>query len=175
MRKVFLALIIAALFSFIGGCDKGIEPNPIDTNPPGVTGFSGKVTFVGNWPSDIKRTHLVVFKNPIVTSDDFLPPNLSFVIDSIPSGTTQYTYNSVDNNFIAIFKITPGDYKYVVVAQSKTPTISLDRKDWFIVGVYCIGGNQTQPATMTIQDGKMTTGVDVKVDFNNPPPQPPGG
>lgn len=175
MRKVFFAVVLAALISFIAGCDKGIEPEPANSTPPGITGFSGTVTFVGTWPSGIKRTHLVVFKNPILTSDDFFPPNLSFVIDSIPKGRNSFTYNSVNNNFISIFKITPGDYKYVVVAQSKTPTISLDRKDWFIVGVYCIGNDQSKPATLTIQDGKMTTGVDVKVDFGNPPPQPPGG
>ena len=175
MRKVFFAFVIAALISFIGGCDKGIEPEPASNTPPGVTGFSGTVTFVGSWPAGIKRTHLVVFKNLLKDSSDFFPPNLSFVIDSIPNGSRNFSYNSVDNNFISFFKIAPGNYKYVVVAQSKTPAISLDRKDWFIVGVYCIGNNQSQPATMTIQDGKMTTGVDVKVDFNNPPPQPPGG
>ena len=175
MRKIILTAAIVALISF-AGCDKGIEPEPPANNSlPGVTGFAGTVTFTGNWQIGIKRTHLVVFKNPILTSGDFFPPNLSFVIDSIPSGSSRFTYNSVDNNFISLFKITPGDYKYVVVAQSKTPTLSLDRKDWFIVGVYCIGNDQSQTATMTIQDGKMTTGVDVKVDFNNPPPQPPGG
>ncbi len=175
MRKLIFTLVIVALIQFMGGCDKGIEPGAVDNTPPGVTGFGGTVTFTGNWPAGIKRTHLVVFKSPIVTSEDFLPPNLSFVVDSIPNGSRQFTYNSVDNNFISVFKISPGNYKYVVVAQSKTPDISLDRKDWFVVGVYSIGNDQSQPATMTIREGKMTTGVDVKVDFNNPPPQPPGG
>ncbi len=170
MKKIFVAIVTLALFSLIAGCDKGIEPEPIKT---GVTGFSGKVTFIGNWPADIKRTHVVLFKNAITTSADFFPPNLSFVIDSIPYRTTSFTYNSVDNNFIPLFTLAPGDYKYLVVAQSKTDVLSLNRKDWFIVGIYNVGNDQSKPKTLTILDREMTTGVDIIVDFNNPPPQPP--
>ena len=175
MRKVFFAVVIAALFSFIGGCDKGIEPEPASNTLPGVTGFSGTVTFTGTWPDSAKHTLLVVFKNQLVTDQDFGLPNLNFIIGPFTNGISQAAYNSIDNNFISTFKISPGDYNYLVVAQSNKTDLSLNRKDWFIVGVYCIGNNQSQPATMTIQDGKMTTGVDVKVDFSNPPPQPPGG
>ncbi len=173
MRKIFIAAIVTVLLSFLGGCDKGIEPLPPVS--PGPTGFSGKVTFTGNWPTDIKRTHVVVFRNPILSSGDFFPPNLSFVIDSIPNGTKEFTYNSINNNFISSFTLAPGSYKYIVVAQSKTPTLSLNRKDWFVVGVYTTSGDQSKPGTMTIQQGYMTTGIDINVDFSNPPPQPPGG
>ncbi len=164
---IFFILIIAA-----GGCDKGIEPEPESNAVPGQTGFSGKVTFAGTWPANVKRTHLVVFKNAIATSQDFFPPNLAFVIDSIPYRSSSFTYNSVDNNFIPMFVLTPGDYKYIVVAQSSTPALSLERKDWNIVGVYCINGDQSQPRTLTIENGKTTTGVDINVNFSAPPPQP---
>lgn len=175
MQKIILALVFITFFSFISGCNKGIEPEPQKPPSNEKLGFSGKVTFTGNWPVGIKRTHIVVFKNEIKTSDDFFPPNLAFVIDSIPSGRKDFTYNSVDNNFISVFSLAPGDYKYIVVAQSKTPAISLERKDWFIVGIYYKNNDLTKPGIMTLQDGKMTTGIDIAVDFNNPPPQPPGG
>ncbi|MCX6169796.1 MAG: hypothetical protein NTX65_10675 [Ignavibacteriales bacterium] len=170
MKNLFAAIVTLALFSFIAGCDKGIEPEPLKS---GVTGFSGKVTFVGNWPADIKRTHVVLFKNVINTSADFFPPNLAFVIDSIPYRSTSFTYNSVDNNFIPLFTLAPGDYNYLVVAQSKTAVLSLDRKDWLIVGIYNIGNDPNKPRTLTILDREITSGVDIIVDFNNPPPQPP--
>jgi len=170
MKKIFTAIYVLILFGLINGCNKGIEPEPIKT---GVTGFSGKVTFIGNWPAGIKRTHVVLFKNPINTSADFFPPNLSFVIDSIPYRTTSFTYNSIDNNFISLFTLAPGNYKYLVVAQSKTDVLSLDRKDWFIVGLYNIGNDQSKPKTLTILDRELATDIDIIVDFNNPPPQPP--
>lgn len=171
MRKILFLLIVYFSVYFITGCDKGIEPEPEKTNSIGH--FSGKVTFTGNWHAGIKRTHIVVFKNEIVDSTYFFPPNLAFVIDSIPYRSQEYVYNSVENNFIPLFQLAAGDYKYIAVAQSKTPEISLDRKDWVIVGVYNIGGDQSRPKTLTILTGQVTTGVDIIVDFNNPPPQPP--
>ena len=172
MRKILFLMIVCFSVYFITGCGKGIEPEP-EKIITGQTGFSGKVTFTGNWPAGIKRTHVVVFKNELADSTYFLPPNLAFVIDSISYRSQEYVYNSVENNFIPLFQLVAGDYKYIVVAQSKTPEISLDRKDWVIVGVYNIGGDQSKPKTLTIQDGEIIPDVDIIVDFNNPPPQPP--
>ena len=171
--KLFLLAVLMPLL--LGRCDKGIEPLPDTSTVSGPTGFSGKVTFTGAWPQGIKRTHLVVFQNPIETSQDFLPPNFSFVADSIPYGSTQFVYNSVDNNFYPVFQLSPGSYRYVVVAQSKSPTLSLDRKDWTVVGVYYANGNTSSPGVLTIEQNRMTINIDINVDFNNLPPQPPGG
>lgn len=170
IKEIIWFFTLTALL-LINGCDKGIEPEP--EKPTGPSGFSGKITFVGSWPEGIKRTHLVVFKNPIQKSEDFFPPNLSFVSDSIPYKSTEFSYNSIENNFLPILQLVPGEYSYVVVAQSKTPEISLDRKDWFVVGVYCVNGDQTKPAKLIIQANKITENINIVVDFNNPPPQPP--
>lgn len=166
--KKSLALVLILSF-LISSCDKGIEPG----EPLGPSGFSGKVTFVGNWPQGIQRTHIVVFRNEIVTVADFFLPNLSFVVDSIPYGSKEFTYNSLENPFTTIFKITPGNYSYVVVAQSKTQFMSFERKDWMVVGVYCENNNQAIPKSLIVPPGKITPDVNIKVDFNNPPPQPP--
>ena len=171
MRKYFSILFIGYLTLLISGCDKGIEPAAPPASTP--TGFSGTVTFTGTWPEGIKRTHVVVFSRLIQSSADFPPPNLSFVVDSIPYGSKTFSYNSINDNFISFFQITPGNYQYIITAQSKTPTISTDRKDWTVVGVYTTNGDQSKPGTMTISDGMITTGIDINVDFNNPPPQPP--
>ncbi|MCX7797648.1 MAG: hypothetical protein N2249_03385 [Melioribacter sp.] len=169
-KKVFTVLAILVLLLF-SKCDKGIEPEP--EKPSGPAGFSGKITFVGKWPEGIKRTHLVVFKNIIQRSEDFFPPNLCFVSDSIPYNSSEFVYNSIENNFLPILQLGEGEYSYVVVAQSKTPEISLDRKDWFVVGVYCVNADQSKPAKLVINAGKITPNVNIVVDFNNPPPQPP--
>jgi len=168
MRNIFTILFIGSLIFLISGCDKGIEPAA-----QAPTGFSGTVSFKGIWPTGIKRTHVVVFSHLIQSSADFPPPNLSFVVDSIPYGSTTFTYNSVNDSFISIFNLAPGDYKYIIVAQSKTPSISTDRKDWTVVGVYTTNGDQSQPGIMSIIDGIITPGIDINVDFNNLPPQPP--
>jgi hypothetical protein len=168
MRNIFTILFLGFLIYIISGCDKGIEPAA-----PTPTGFSGTVTFTGTWPKGIQRTHVVVFNHFIQSSADFSPPNLSFVVDSIPYGSKTFTYNSVINSFISLLQVSPGDYKYIIVAQSKTPALSLDRKDWFVVGVYTTTGDQSKPGTMLISDGMNTPGININVDFNNSPPQPP--
>ena len=177
MKKILSLIIAALLFLTAGGCNKGIEPEP-ENGLSGQTGFSGKVTFVGNWPAGVTRTHLFVFKSAIKSSGDFSFLNLSAVIDPIPYGSTEFVYNSVEQNyieheFIPEFKIVPGDHAYVVVAQSTNPEISFARGDWTVVGIYNINGDQSKPKTLMIQIGKITTGVDITVDFNNPPAQPP--
>jgi len=168
MRSIFAILFIGCLLFLISGCDKGIEPAA-----PTPTGFSGTVTFTGTWPEGIQRTHVAVFNHFIQSSADFSPPNLSFVVNPIPYGSKSFTYESDIDNYYPALQVTPGDYKYVIVAQSKTPTLSLDRKDWVVVGVYTITGDQSNPGTMTINDGIITPGINITVDFNNPPPQPP--
>lgn len=172
MYKTFLLLVIICLLFNLSGCDKGIEPEPEKSPESEAIGFSGKVTFTGNWPTGITRTHIVVFKNEIQSVDDFSFQNLAFVVDSIPYKSPEFKYNSVLNNFFS-FILAEGTYKYLVVAQSKTPTISLNRNDWSIVGVYYNLSDKSKPGTMTLQKGKITSGIDFNVDFNNPPPQPP--
>jgi hypothetical protein len=165
----YLVIVSILIIVILSGCDKGIEPG--EPNLPG--GFSGKVTFIGQWPDSIKRTHLVVFRNPIQRTEDFFLPNLSFVIDSIPYKSAQFTYNSFENDFLSILQLFQGEYKYVVVAQSKTPEISFQRKDWFVVGVYCINNDQSKPKSLFIKSNQVTLDVSIVVNFNNPPPQPP--
>lgn len=170
MHKYFSVIFSSAILILLISCDTGIEPGePI---LPG--GFSGTVTFSGHWPEGIKRTHIVVFKNPLQTADDFSIQNFAFIVDSIPFRSNLFTYNSFVNNFLQdIITLFPGEYKYAAVAQSRTPEISFQRKDWTVIGVYCLNNDQTKPANLLIRSGQVTPNVNITVDFNNPPPQPP--
>lgn len=160
---IFLVILLVLNLS----CGEGIAPEPILQ-----TGFSGTVSFVGNWPEGITRTHIVVFKDPLLSAGDFNAFNLKFVSVEIPYGTQLFNFNSADT---AIVKISEGEYSYVAVAQQKTVNVSLNRKDWFVVGVYYAGGDTTKPGKLIIPKNTMVKNINIICDFDNPPPQPPGG
>ncbi len=56
-------------------------------------------------------------------------------------------YSSADSAFGSI---SPGRYEYVVVAQSKTPTLSLNRIDWTVAGVYYNSSDTTKPGVLIV-------------------------
>jgi hypothetical protein len=165
--KYFSFILPLILLIITISCGEGIAPEPIVQ-----TGFSGTITFAGNWPEGITRTHIVVFKDPLLTAGDFNAFNLKFVSIEIPYGSTVFNYNSADT---AVVPISEGEYSYVAVAQQKTPNVSLNRKDWFVVGVYYIGGDTIQPGKLVIPKITLVKNINIICDFNNPPPQPPGG
>lgn len=154
-------------------CNKGIEPK----NYNEITGFSGTVTFVGQWPAEIKRAFVVVFKDPLRTSEDFTINNLKFLSLEIPLGVQTYHFSSLDSSYIPLTSgpFLPGRYAYVAVAYQTTENLSLERKDWFVGGVYYAFGNTSEPATMVISENIFLENINITCDFNNPPPQPPGG
>lgn len=166
------AILILMLFA-VACDDHGIEPKP---EPSELSGFSGTVTFVGEWSDSIKRAFVVVFQNPLLTPGDFTIQNLKFLSREIPLGIQTYEYSSLDSAFIPPTPgpFPPGTYAYVAVAQQSTEEISLARKDWFVSGIYYANGDTTKPGTMVIPDSTFIENINIKVDFNNPPPQPPG-
>jgi len=154
-------------------CDKGIEPKNYDE----PTGFSGTVTFVGEWPTEIKRTFIVVFKDPLLSAADFTITNLKFLSLEIPLGVQTYNFSSLDSSYIPQNPgpFLTGEYAYVAVAYQTTDQLSLARKDWYVAGVYDGNLNTNEPATMIVRENIFITYINIACDFNNPPPQPPGG
>ncbi|MFI5238013.1 MAG: hypothetical protein ACHQLA_08745, partial [Ignavibacteriales bacterium] len=67
-----------------------------------------------------------------------------------------------------------GSYAYVAVVQQSTEELSFARSDWFVSGVYYANEDSTQPGTMIIPDSTFVRNINISVDFNNPPEQPPG-
>lgn len=167
-------LLIPFIIQLIISCDNGIEPKP---EMDQVSGFRGKVTFVGEWPDSIKRTHIVVFKDPLLQPTDFVLTNLRFISDEIPFGSLAYNFSSLDTAIIppAPGPFEPGEYAYVAVAHQATENLSLARKDWFVSGVYYSNSSSTTPGIMIVPEDRMVENINISCDFNNPPPQPPGG
>jgi len=119
---------------------------------------------------------VVVFQNPLLTPEDFTVFNLKFLSREIPLGAATYNYSSLDSAFIPSVPgpFPPGTYAYIAVAQQSTDELSLARNDWFVSGIHYANGDTTQPGTMVIPDSTFVENINVTVDFNSPPPQPPG-
>jgi len=169
-RLKYFSLFLIILFIAVA-CDHGIEPREAESS-----GFSGTISFTTPWPDSVKRVFIVVFKDPLLTAGDVTIQNLKYLSREIPLGVSAHQYSSLDSAYIPP---TPGpfpsgSYAYVAVVQQSTEELSFARKDWFVSGVYFANGHTTQPGMMIIPDSTFVRNINIKVDFNNPPPQPPG-
>jgi len=167
MRTAYLFFILILIF--ISACDKGLSPDLADPK----TGFGGTITFSGAWNPEVNQTHIVLFKDPLLSEDDFNVFNLKYVSDTIPNASQIYNYSTNDNSLIS--NIEAGEYAYLAVAQSKLDYLTLNREDWIVVGIYYNDSDTTQPGILTIPEAVFVEDINIHCDFNNPPPQPPGG
>lgn len=174
MKKIIKLLYIVLIIIFTFSCEKGISPLP---EKPEISGFEGTIVFTSAWPDSIRRTYLVIFKNPLLQASDFVIFNLKYLSNEIPFGTQVHKFSSLDT---AIIPVSPGpfevgEYHYVAVAHQTTEELSLARKDWFVSGIYYTNNDTTKPGVLRIEENKITRNVNIKVDFNKLPTQPPGG
>jgi hypothetical protein len=161
----FLAGMVILLFS---GCNS--ELGPIQ----GQSGFGGIIRF-RNWPSadSVHDMRLVVFETYPSDSAGILATLLaghgavypaigtkfpSFV-DSLP-----YAFTTTDGTNLQV-----RSYEYVIVAQQFGPNVLAD---WRPVGVYAAAPGSFVPAPLRVILHHVLTGIDIDVDFRNPPPKP---
>ncbi len=164
-----LKLFILSLLVFIA-CNKGIEPEPESIE----VGFSGTITFIGEWDSTITSTNIVLFREPILSAANFSITNINYAGEVIPFGVKSYNFNTSEN-LPVLNTIEPGEYAYLAVAQTTQPSIVLTRSAWVVAGIYVPGNDSTQAGKISIPPGSFLAGINIICDFNNPPPQPPGG
>ena len=157
-------------------CDtgNGIGPKPIEEQE---FGFGGNIVFYGAWPDSIKRIILVVFNDPLINPEDFVLTNIRFLSREVPLGVQTNQYSSLDSSLIPLIPddTPPSEYHYVAVAQQSTDELSLSRKDWFVTGVYYANEDTTIPGILTIPEDTFVDNINIYCDFDNHPPQPPGG
>ncbi|MCR4417154.1 MAG: hypothetical protein NUV92_05360 [Ignavibacteria bacterium] len=165
VKKIVILLFL--VFVLLIGCDHGIAPR---VEPP-RTGFSGKIIFKNNWPSDIYQTRVVAFRETIKTVADFNLLNIGFISDTIPYGVSEFTYESDKNPLIEpqIGSL----LKYIVVAQAIVPNPLPRREDWRVAGIYFDPNDSTKYGSVKIEEGIFKRNINIIVDFNNPPVQPP--
>ena len=92
--KIILLFSITG-FVFLLSCDHGIEPLP-----PQTSGFGGTINFVSDWPDSVKRSFLVVFKNPLISDTNFTITNLRYLSREIPLGVQSHKFSSLDSAYI---------------------------------------------------------------------------
>jgi hypothetical protein len=171
-----LSIFIAGLFIILVSCqaDHGIAPKTIvDTE----FGFGGNIVFYGAWPDSIKRMFLVAFKDPLLDESDFVITNMGYLSIELPLEVQSIQYSSFDSAYIPLnqYDSPPSVYHYVAVAQQSTEEISLERKDWFVSGIYYANGDTTMPGILTIPKDTFVDDINIYCDFDKSPPQPPGG
>jgi hypothetical protein len=172
VKKYFLYFILLIPYIISTGCNQGISPLSLEDEQQRA-GFSGKITFTGAWPDSVKWTLLVVFKDPLTSAASFNFFNVGYISHPIPNGTQIFNYSTEqDTGYLPIFA---GTYSYVAVAQSKNPVLTINRADWKVIGVYNEGGDTTQPGKLIIPKNTVVGDININCNFNNLPPQPPGG
>ncbi len=162
-----IALIVVLLC--LSGCDKGLSP----LNEP--SGISGTIHFK-NWPpvSQLYELRLVIFPTYPADSSSLVAMLLAGGVAVYPPfGVTAFPKNGQDTLQYTI--TTDGtllqvrNYAYVALAWRYGPGILTD---WRPAGVYTATGDQLSPSPVRVLLHKIQPGIDIYVDFSNPPPRP---
>jgi len=164
--RLVAAITIALALS---GCDGGLAPPVADKG-----GFGGTIRFVrSSWPPADSIFGLWLFTAQSVPSDStaifaglfsdpptiYLYPGLTASLSEVP----------VDSLSYAIYPA-PATYVYTGVIQQTTSSITTGGLR--VVGLYTKPLPGFVPETLRVEGSMFITGVDIDVDFANPPPQP---
>jgi hypothetical protein len=153
------------LLLLMGGCDQGLSPVSVSA-PASLHGISGTITF-HHWPprDSLLDLRLAAFKN-LPSSDlvaDIRQGRARFTETLTPYGADSIPYR------LLLAPLPPGRFSYVGVAQQFGPNI---QQDWRLVGVYRTTGDTTSPGFVDVPADSVVPGVNINVDFLNPPPVP---
>jgi hypothetical protein len=169
MRNGILALCLIVWM----GCNRGLSPTP--QPKPGISGI---VHFAnGTWPgtpsSPDSLSNLWIFASQVYPLDSSLvfgglfsnPPTIYLY----PSTVTNLPFyvDSVEY----FFPLPVGTYKYIGVIQHITVDFNSIRA-LRVVGLAKDPANPTTPRQAQVADGSIEPGINIDVDFHNPPPQP---
>ncbi len=164
-------VILFACLVILASCDGGLAPK--ESGLEYQTGFGGTISFVGSWSPEVTQTNIVLFKDPILSEEDFNIQNLKYLSTPIPFGADDYFYTTVDS--ILFGNVESGKYSYLAVIQTTAEVISLEREDWFVVGIYNSGKEGLAEGEIYVEENKFKFETNIICYFENLPPQPPGG
>ena len=153
----------------LAGCDGGLAP-PVAEKP----GFGGTIRFVrSTWPPADSIFGLWMFTSQTVPSDSsaifaglFADPPTIYLYPGLTGSLSEVPLDSVS---YAIYPAA-GTYVYTGIIQLTTSTISAGGLR--VVGLYLKPGPGFVPETLRVESSEFLTGIDISVDFHNPPPQP---
>lgn len=161
-------LTLRVLCLIVLSCNGGLEP-PSTSGPATGGSFAGLITFL-NWGAvdTLYDLRLVAFTS--------FPPG-DIVTDVLQGRAVVYPALQNENplalrgtDSLMYTVIAPArTFPYVVVAHRFGPDAF---NDWRPVGQYDLDTNFSVPSSMIVEVGRITSGVDIVVDFANPPPVP---
>jgi hypothetical protein len=148
-------------------CDKGIAPSPSQA-PPVVTGWMEGMIHCQHWPpaDSLLDLRLVAFK--VFPPGDIIAEvqtGRAVVYPPIGGSALPFYVDSI----AYLFSLPVGTFQYVVVAQQYGPSILAD---WRAVGQFDLDSNYATVSPVTIVERDTARGIDINVDFSNPPPPP---
>ena len=167
MRSIVLIILCLLLTA----CDGGLAPPP-----PVELGFSGTVYFTpGSWPTD-SLINLWIFASQIYPLDSakvysglFTNPSTIFLYPGMNQSLPLSAVDSIPYSF----PLHSGTYKYVgVIQQVSLDLINRGVRVFRVVGFYKDSTNLSQPGNVIANNNYQVKGIDIHVDFRNPPPQP---
>jgi len=150
--------------SFGWHCDEGLAPSSVSQLPQ--YGIRGTIYFANWLPSDsIRDLRLAALKNYPVSDiiAEVLQGRARFTEKLQPYGSDSLAYTLI------LSPLATGLFPYVAVAMQFGPNI---QQDWRVVGVYYANGDTTVPGTVDVPSDSIVPGINVHVDFLNPPPPP---
>jgi len=155
-----LYLLFVSANTWLTGCNQGVGPEPLPQY-----GISGVVKF-RNWPprDSVVDLRLVAFKN-------FSSQN---IIAQLLAGEARFTdslkpYGAASIHYTLLLSpLQPGNLSYIAVAQRFGASLFAD---WRAVGVFYRSGDTTHPGSVFVPANAVVPGINIDVDFSNPPPQ----
>jgi hypothetical protein len=165
MRTIHRVILVTGLMALLAGCDKGIAPESTGTAGPPPYGVSGTVYFQ-HWPPVDSVIDLRVVAFTTYPPGDIVSEVLSGrakYTNTLPYGVDSVTYS------IDLTPIQPGSIPFIAVGQQYGQNI---QQDWRLVGEYYTDGDTSQPGSIYVPVDSIVPGVNIFVDFNNPPHLP---
>lgn len=166
MKRIFLIALVVVSIS----CDHGLAPPLASTVEPG---FGGTVYYEkGTWPVADSLFNLWLFASQVYPLDS------AKVFEGL-FATSPYIflYPAIDKNLLFFvdsvsysFKLPPAEYKYIGVIQRFASDLTV--RTLRVVGMYGTKDIPPQPLSVKVSENTFVTGIDLKVNFRKPPPQP---
>ncbi len=160
--SVTARILLLAAMVYILGCDEGLAPDPVGTETPGL---GGVLTVVSAWPpaDSVRDLRIVAFRK--------YPP--ADILTEVLGGTALFSdpleYQNNSQSWRIVLEGLKGEFEYIVAAQQYGSNLF---QDWRVVGVYTRSGDVNQPSSVDLGQGRYVGNIDIRVDFNNLPPQP---
>jgi hypothetical protein len=168
MNRFFLFLACLLCTITVLSCDGGLAP-PSEATVPTSGSFSGTITFT-HWEVvdtliDLRLVAFTVFPPTDIIGDILAGRAVVYP----PLGSSEILADMGADSIHYTFAVQAGTYPYVAVAHQFGPDVF---NDWRPVGQYDLDTNLTVPEEVVVNAGQDTPGIDIVVDFTNPPPFP---